>query len=186
MDQPLISQADDVTTLWTFYDGTKTFVSEHCFETFDSVPNNLLLFRLKGTTCAHCKTSCHRLILGRSRNGYETLGLYSEDLKLQLTRGHIIPSANRGSGNMSNLRPLCNLCNVREGSNFKHLFKDPKLFETHCLGKTVRAKNKIFIAPGHASGVIAGICRIPSPDCMRVHFIFEEGFSYPAKKVEFL
>lgn len=61
-----------------------------------------------------------------------------------LTVGHIIPRSKGGPSSISNYRPLCNVCNSKEGNSVIHLCVDDDMFEKHLKGKPAYKNSKLL------------------------------------------
>lgn len=142
----------------------------------------LKVFFHKGNKCSCCGVVCDRLIIGKAKDGARHIDLYSQDLNRLLTVGHIIPASAGGLFKLDNLRPLCHKCNSAEGNHFRHVVKEPELFDSHCKGRLVYKKNRTNFIDGEFFAVIAKAV-LCGP---RVNFVFTNGQEYPAMQVKFV
>jgi hypothetical protein len=132
------------------------FVKEHSIDLLQMATSRRVLFKEKGTICVTCGINCNRLIEGKTKSGERHLDLYDENLTRMLTVGHIVPKSRGGSNELSNLRPLCHICNKMEGCGFGHICEDDELFEQHLKGAIVRKTSGAPFHNGKKSVVVTG------------------------------
>jgi hypothetical protein len=96
-------------------------------------------FKTLGNRCYDCGVEFTHAAFRRHPNHHKETcwQVVTEDLERKLTRGHIIPLGVGGKDSEYNIRPLCHLCNDREGSSCFHLIYKPLLFEAVVKGYKV-------------------------------------------------
>lgn len=151
--------------------------------------NRLSLYITKGYTCHSCGLECNRLIQGKANDGALHLDLYDTNLTRMLTVGHIIPKSKGGKWVLDNLRPLCHVCNTKEGTCIARLCADPDLFNFYLKGKKVRRMSEHPFDNGNETAIIDRVFLTNHPKKSKNNYVF--GFSdntqtYPANNVYFL
>lgn len=142
----------------------------------------LSLYIKKGHYCASCAIVCDRLILGKDNGGHRHWDLYDQDLQVMLTRGHIVPHSKGGPATFDNLRPLCHICNLKEGSSLVPLIKDIKKFEVYLKGKEAICRSG---NPFQNGELVATIDSAFFDTKQQIYCIkFTQGFTYPADKIK--
>lgn len=183
MDQPLNSPKAEIRLPGQNF----VFVTELVFNSEKSSHRRLRLFVAKGTKCVTCGIDGTRLILGRANDGAHHMDLYDEHLTRMLTVGHIVPKANGGKDQMFNLRPLCHVCNNKEGTNFDHILDSEELFKQCCLGRRVMKGSKQTQQFQNGAWIMTINRIFRSEQDGKIYFGFTEGgFTYPATKVRFI
>jgi 5-methylcytosine-specific restriction endonuclease McrA len=74
----------------------------------------LRVFAEKGCTCVECGVEGTIVALGKDRGGNLHLDVYTADF-YPLTVDHIQPKSKGGSDDITNLQPMCCLCNWNKG-----------------------------------------------------------------------
>jgi len=154
--------------------------------------HRLKLYIKKGFICENCGVVCDRLIQGKPQKcqAYHT-DLYNKDLTRMLTVGHIIPKSKGGKWVLDNLRPLCHVCNTKEGTCIARLCADPLLFDAHLNGKTVKRMSGKPFVNGNETAIINRVFISKHNKGNKHKDMFVFGFSdnsqtYPANKVCFI
>jgi len=146
----------------------------------------LNLYIKKGFICDNCGIVCNRLIQGKPRKCNTLhLDLYDQDLTRMLTVGHIIPKSKGGKWVLHNLRPLCHVCNTKEGTCIARLCADAVLFDAHLKGKTVKRMSGKPFANGKQTAIIDRTFIIKPKDGYMLGFS-DNSQTYPANKVSFV
>lgn len=145
----------------------------------------LRVFIHKGNVCETCGIVCDRLIAGREpSSGHVHLDLYDSELKIMLTRGHIIPRSKGGKKTLCNLRPLCHVCNHKESDSLSTVCKIPEIVSNNILGKTVRRISRNPFQNGQETVKILKVYHHEIEN--RPYFSFGEDLTYPLDKVFFI
>ena len=160
------------------------FYAEHPMTALNPHHRRLSLYVAKGTTCAKCGIVGTRLITGIDCCGNKHMDVYTEDLQMAITVGHIIPKSHGGESEIFNLRPLCLKCNTKEGAGFDHLLRDLELFDQVCKGRWVNRKNGNNFQNGKPMARVQAIFRSARDN--KIYFGFEGGFTYKAIGVKFI
>lgn len=78
------------------------------------------LFSLKGVVCVNCGVSGS--FFAKEKNlkdksyHLNLYGINSEGVEVMLTKDHILPKSLGGSNDLSNLQPMCKICNELKGN----------------------------------------------------------------------
>jgi hypothetical protein len=107
-----------------------------------------------------------------------------------LTVGHIIPKSKGGRWVLHNLRPLCHVCNTKEGTCIARLCADPDLFNFHLKGKKVRRISENLFDNESETVIIDRVFLTKHPTkSSKNNYVFgflETSQTYPANKVYFV
>lgn len=144
----------------------------------------LSLYLKKGTKCHGCGIDCNRLIKAKSCDGSIHVDLYDSELKVMLTVGHIIPKSKGGKMTDDNIRPLCHICNHKEGFTINHVAENEQWFNTLIKDKPVKRKSKNVFQNGETVAIIKD--KFVSENDGLLYFVFVGGFTYDANKCIFL
>jgi len=105
------------------------FIQEKPIEELNSIlVGRLSLYKIKEYACSKCGIVCDRLIQGKAKKSVHW-DLYDQNLTVMMTQGHIIPASKGGKKHIDNLRPLCHICNHKEGSDVSWMLDDLEMFE---------------------------------------------------------
>ena len=78
------------------------------------------LFSLKGVVCVNCGVTGS--FFAKEKNPKDKsyhlnlYGINSEGIEVMLTKDHILPKSLGGSNDLSNLQPMCKICNELKGN----------------------------------------------------------------------
>ncbi len=85
----------------------------------------LRVFYHKGTSCCDCDVVGTILTHGLDKHGNIHIDVCTDDY-YPLTIDHILPKSKGGSNKLSNLRPMCSLCNSKRGNGGESTEKSEK------------------------------------------------------------
>lgn len=106
---------------------------------------------LQSGKCCKCQKEFPRIVEYKVRKGGKHVDLFTQKGDEILTCGHIIPKSLGGPFNEWNIRPLCQLCNSKEGNRippelFDYVREQLKSIMVQKDGKIYQIKDLIYTA----------------------------------------
>ena len=103
-------------------------VTDHCIigKNVRLTSHRYLVWRYKGTSCAHCGFQATYIALEAHLEGcrqnqfhFNAYGKDPEGKEIMLTKDHIIPKSKGGPDHLDNYQPLCHICNRNKGDKME-------------------------------------------------------------------
>lgn len=104
----------------------------------------LKVFYHKGTVCCECGVEGTLLTHGLDKGGNLHIDLCTDDY-YPLTIDHILPKSKGGSDHLSNLRPMCSLCNFKRGNGDKNPpVSGPRFYNKYVSNEPIKIGDIVY------------------------------------------